>query len=65
MEMIENVDFRMVGSVAYFRLFYKPKYFNVGSEEQIAIDKVRYERRCLIMFTDDIFIRTGKRDSPF
>ena len=64
MEMVENKDYRMFGSIAYFRLHYKPNYFNPGSEEQIAIDKVRYERRCWIKFTDDNFI-TGKRNSPF
>ena len=65
MEMIENVDYRVVGSFAYFRLCYKPKYFIRGSEEQIAIDKIRYERRCWIKFADDNFIKTGKENSPF
>ena len=65
MEMVENKDYRMLGSVAYFRLCYRDNYFIPGTEEQIVIDKIRYERRCWIKFADDNFIKTGKENSPF
>ena len=65
MDFIENKDYRMSGRFAYFSNRFKQRYFTLGSEEQVAIDRFRNEHHCLIRFASDHFILTGKSDSPF
>lgn len=60
MTFIENKDYRMSGRIAHFSNRYKQKYFTLGSEEQIAIDRFRNEHRCLIKFATDHYVLTGE-----